>query len=76
MLGATPSIGPTAGAPLPARALADAVLAAMRAPYEELIGFVPPRIMARSELGARLDPELLRLQEATRMRAMYPACST
>jgi alkylhydroperoxidase/carboxymuconolactone decarboxylase family protein YurZ len=46
----------------------------MRAPYEELIGFVPPRIMARTELGARLDPELLRLQEAARLRAMYPAC--
>jgi alkylhydroperoxidase/carboxymuconolactone decarboxylase family protein YurZ len=46
----------------------------MRAPYETLIGFVPPRIMARTELGARLDPELLRLQEATRLRAMYPTC--
>jgi alkylhydroperoxidase/carboxymuconolactone decarboxylase family protein YurZ len=60
--------------PLPARQLSDAELAALRAPYEELIGSVPPRIMARSELGARLDPELLRLQEAARMRAMYPAC--
>ena len=46
----------------------------MRAPYETLIGFVPPRIMARTEFGARLDPELLRLQEATRLRAMYPTC--
>jgi alkylhydroperoxidase/carboxymuconolactone decarboxylase family protein YurZ len=61
-------------ASLPPRRLSDAELAALRAPYEELIGFVPPRIMARTELGARLDPELLRLQEATRMRAMYPAC--
>ena len=59
---------------LPPRALSDAELAALRAPYETLIGFVPPRIMARTELGARLDPELLRLQEETRLRAMYPAC--
>jgi 4-carboxymuconolactone decarboxylase len=59
---------------LPPRALSDAELAALRVPYETLIGFVPPRIMARTELGARLDPELLRLQEETRLRAMYPAC--
>jgi 4-carboxymuconolactone decarboxylase len=62
------------GAELPARQLTDAELAALRAPYEELIGFVPPRIVARTELGARLDPELLRLEEALRLRAMYPAC--
>jgi 4-carboxymuconolactone decarboxylase len=61
-------------ASLPERALTDAELAALRAPYAELIGFVPPRIEARTELGARLDPELLRLQEAVRRRAMYPAC--
>jgi len=59
---------------LPPRRLSDAELAALRAPYESLIGFVPPRIMARTEFGARLDPELLRLQEAARLRAMYPAC--
>jgi alkylhydroperoxidase/carboxymuconolactone decarboxylase family protein YurZ len=64
----------SAGPGLPPRQLSDADLAAMRAPYEALIGFVPPRIMARTELGARLDPELLRLQEAARLRAMYPAC--
>ena len=69
-----PDPHPTPAAPLPARRLTDAELAALRAPYAELIGFVPPRIMARSELGARLDPELLRLQEAVRTRAMYPAC--
>jgi 4-carboxymuconolactone decarboxylase len=61
-------------AALPARQLDDAALAALRAPYTELIGFVPPRIQARTELGARLDPELLRLEEAVRLRAMYPAC--
>lgn len=59
---------------LPPRALSDAELAALRAPYETLIGFVPPRIMARTELGGRLDPDLLRLQEAARLRAMYPTC--
>jgi 4-carboxymuconolactone decarboxylase len=59
---------------LPARAMSDADLAALRAPYETLIGFVPPRIMARTDLLARLDPELLRLEEAARLRAMYPAC--
>jgi alkylhydroperoxidase/carboxymuconolactone decarboxylase family protein YurZ len=59
---------------LPPRHLTDAELAALRAPYETLIGFVPPRIMARTELGARVDPELLRLQEAARLHAMYPAC--
>ena len=69
-----PDPHPTSSTPLPARRLTDAELAALRAPYEALIGFVPPRIMARTELGARLDPELLRLQEAVRARAMYPAC--
>jgi alkylhydroperoxidase/carboxymuconolactone decarboxylase family protein YurZ len=59
---------------VPARQVTEAELAALRAPYAELIGFVPPRIEARTELGARLDSELLRLQETTRMRAMYPAC--
>jgi 4-carboxymuconolactone decarboxylase len=59
---------------LPPRAMPDPELAALRAPYETLIGFVPPRIMARTDLLARLDPELLRLEEAARLRAMYPAC--
>ena len=61
-------------APLPSRQMPDADLAALRRPYEELIGFVPPRIQARTELLARVDPELLRLQEEIRLRAMYPAC--
>jgi alkylhydroperoxidase/carboxymuconolactone decarboxylase family protein YurZ len=59
---------------LPPHAISEAELAAMRAPYETLIGFVPPRIMARTDLLARLDPDLLRLEEAARLRAMYPAC--
>ncbi len=72
MPGADPHPAPSA--PLPARQLTDAELAAVRAPYEQLIGFVPPRILARTELGARIDPELLRLEEAVRLKAMYPAC--
>ncbi len=42
--------------------------------YTELLGFVPPRIQARTELLARTDPELLTLQEAIRKHAMYPPC--
>jgi len=42
--------------------------------YTELIGFVPPRIQARTDLLARLDPELLEMQEAIRKHCMYPPC--
>ena len=42
--------------------------------YTELIGFVPPRIEARTDLLGRLDPELLAMQEEIRKRAMYPPC--
>ena len=70
----TPDATPTSPTPLPARRLDDRELRSLRAPYEELIGFVPPRIQARTELGGRLDPELLRLQEAVRLHAMYPSC--
>ena len=40
--------------------------------YEELLGFVPPRIQARTDLLSRLDPEFLSLQEEIREHAMYP----
>ncbi len=43
-----------------------------RAIYEELLGFVPPRIQARTELLGRLDPEFLSLQEEIRKQGMYP----
>ncbi|TBH15458.1 carboxymuconolactone decarboxylase family protein [Thermus thermamylovorans] len=46
----------------------------LRERYRELIGFVPPRIQARTDLLARLDPDTLRLQEELRARLMYPAC--
>ena len=60
--------------PLPERRIDDAEVEAYRAIYQDLIGFVPPRIVARTDLLARLDPELLSLQEAARRRAMYPEC--
>ena len=43
-----------------------------RSIYEELLGFVPPRIQARTELLGRLDPEFLSLQEEVRKQGMYP----
>lgn len=42
--------------------------------YEELIGFVPPRVDARIQVTGALDPELLDLQERLREHAMYPKC--
>lgn len=44
------------------------------AKYEELLGFVPPRIEARFAVTGALDPTLLGMQEALRDHAMYPAC--
>lgn len=46
----------------------------LRQRYVELIGFVPPRIQARTDLLARLDPQLLQMQEDIRRYAMYPEC--
>jgi alkylhydroperoxidase/carboxymuconolactone decarboxylase family protein YurZ len=40
--------------------------------YTELLGFVPPRIQARTDFQARLDPELLTMQENLRRHCMYP----
>ena len=59
---------------LPARPMQPDVLEEIRQKYVELLGFVPPRIQARTEMGARIDPELLRLQEELRIKAMYPEC--
>lgn len=42
--------------------------------YQELIGFVPPRIEARMAVTGALDPELLEMQEQMRAHAMYPKC--
>ncbi|MBL01935.1 MAG: carboxymuconolactone decarboxylase, partial [Acidobacteria bacterium] len=43
-------------------------------PYEDLIGFVPPRIQNRIRLGLEVDPELLAQTEKIRKTAMYPKC--
>lgn len=59
---------------LPDRQLPDAKLKEYRDFYVELLGFVPPRIQARTDLLARLDPELLSQQEAIRRHCMYPKC--
>ena len=40
--------------------------------YEDLIGFVPPRIEARLNVTGALDPKLVELQEQMRAHAMYP----
>jgi alkylhydroperoxidase/carboxymuconolactone decarboxylase family protein YurZ len=40
--------------------------------YEELIGFVPPRIEARFAVTGALDPKIMDLQEQIREHAMYP----
>ena len=40
--------------------------------YEELIGFVPPRIQQRIRAGLECDPGLLDMVENIRTRAMYP----
>lgn len=40
--------------------------------YEELIGFVPPRIEARLAVTGALDPKMVSLQEQMREHGMYP----
>ena len=40
--------------------------------YEELLGFVPPRIEARFAVTGALDPAMVDLQEKMREHAMYP----
>lgn len=42
--------------------------------YEELLGFLPPRIEARLHVTGALDPKMLDLQEQIRKHAMYPSC--
>lgn len=59
---------------LPDRRMSDDEIERLRRIYVDLIGFVPPRIQARTDLLARTDPELLRMQEQIRRHAMYPSC--
>jgi alkylhydroperoxidase/carboxymuconolactone decarboxylase family protein YurZ len=65
---------PSSSAPLPERQLSDEQVQEYRDFYVELLGFVPPRIQARTDLLARLDPELLTMQEELRRHCMYPDC--
>lgn len=43
-------------------------------PYQELVGFLPPRIEARLSVTGALDPKILAMQEELREHAMYPKC--
>lgn len=61
-------------AKLPELKLSQEELESYRQIYSDLIGFVPPRIQARTDLLGRLDPELLKLEETIRQHAMYPKC--
>ncbi len=65
---------PASNSPLPDRQIPDEKLEEYRDFYVELLGFVPPRIQARTDLLARLDPELLAQQEELRRHCMYPDC--
>ncbi len=65
---------PAAPASLPERQIPAEKVEEYRDFYTELLGFVPPRIQARTDLLARLDPELLDMQEELRRRCMYPTC--
>jgi 4-carboxymuconolactone decarboxylase len=42
--------------------------------YQDLIGFVPPRIEARLSVTGAIDPTIVELQERMREHAMYPKC--
>lgn len=42
--------------------------------YEDLLGFVPPRIEARLSVTGALDPTMVEIQERMREHAMYPKC--
>lgn len=57
---------------LPERKIPDEQVEEYRDFYIELLGFVPPRIQARTDLLARLDPDLLSMQEELRRHCMYP----
>jgi 4-carboxymuconolactone decarboxylase len=59
---------------LPERQLSDDKVQDYRDFYVSLLGFVPPRIQARTDLLARVDPDLLDMQEELRRHCMYPKC--
>ena len=59
---------------LPDRQLPDEKVQEYRDFYTSLLGFVPPRIQARTDLLSRVDPDLLEMQEELRRHCMYPKC--
>jgi alkylhydroperoxidase/carboxymuconolactone decarboxylase family protein YurZ len=59
---------------LPERKIPDEQIENYRKFYVELLGFVPPRIQARTDFLARVDPDLLPMQEELRRHCMYPDC--
>ena len=65
---------PSSFATLPERQIPDEQVEEYRSVYVDLLGFVPPRIQARTDLLARVDPELLSMQEELRQHCMYPDC--
>lgn len=65
---------PSSSDSLPERQIPDEQVEEYRRFYVELLGFVPPRIQARTDLLARVDPELLAMQEELRRHCMYPEC--
>jgi alkylhydroperoxidase/carboxymuconolactone decarboxylase family protein YurZ len=48
-------------------------LADIEAAYEDMIGFVPPKIRKRLHVSEAIDPETLRLVERWRLNALTPA---
>ncbi len=60
--------------PLPKPRISPRDLDELRKSYVDLVGLVPPRVVARTDLLARLDPDGLRLQEEMRRHFMFPAC--
>lgn len=61
-------------ASLPDRKIPDEQIEEYRNFYTELLGFVPPRIQARTDFLARVDPDLLSMQEELRRHCMYSDC--
>ena len=59
---------------LPEQQLPDEKVQEYRDFYVSLLGFVPPRIQARTDLLSRVDPDLLEMQEELRRHCMYPKC--
>lgn len=47
-------------------------LADIERAYEDMIGFVPPKVRARLAVSERIDPETLRIVERWRLDALTP----